>query len=289
MSNLNPRIDFVFKKLFGAEENKDILIDFINAVVSERDQVIDLEIKNPYNEKQFATDKQTVLDIKARDLGGTWFNIEMQMVDQDFYAQRALYYWSRLYVGQLSTGVNYDRLTKTIGINILNFNCTEEQHYHNEYRLLNVSSKRELIEHQQIHFIELEKFDEKISTVMDRWVKFLNRAGEYSINTLPGDLKEVQTIKKAMEVLETMRLSAEEREFYEARLKWIRDEKAAHLSAERRGEKRGEERGRRKAQLDFATRLLKQGLGLKEVAEGVCLPLEEVQALALELQKEEDS
>jgi len=77
MSNVNPRIDFVFKKLFGTEENKDILKDFINAIVSDKDQVSYLELKNPYNEKRSANDKQTVLDIKAQDRSGTWFNIEM--------------------------------------------------------------------------------------------------------------------------------------------------------------------------------------------------------------------
>ena len=54
MCRLNPRIDFVFKKLFGTEENKDVLIDFINAFVSEEDKVRDIVIKNPYNEKDFS-------------------------------------------------------------------------------------------------------------------------------------------------------------------------------------------------------------------------------------------
>jgi len=280
MSNLNPRIDFVFKKLFGSEENKDILIDFINSIVSDTDQVLDLEIKNPYNEKQFASDKQTILDIKARDRSGTWFNIEMQMVDQDYYAQRPLYFWARLYVSQLSVGINYDRLAKTIGINILNFNCTEEERYHNEYRLRNVRSGRGLIEHQQIHFIELEKFDENISSVMDRWVKFLKKADEYSVSTLPNELQEVPTIRRAMEVLDTMNLSYEEREFYESRLKWIRDEKAALLSAE--------QRGWRKAQEEFALRLLKQGISVEEVAKGLNLPMHEVESLATRIKDAEN-
>ena len=56
MQKLNPLVDFAFKKLFGVEENKDILIDLINAVVSKADYVVDVEIKNPYNAQSFRTD-----------------------------------------------------------------------------------------------------------------------------------------------------------------------------------------------------------------------------------------
>ncbi|MCI5121048.1 MAG: Rpn family recombination-promoting nuclease/putative transposase [Candidatus Electrothrix sp. AUS4] len=243
MCRLNPRIDFVFKKLFGTEENKDLLIDFINAFVSEEDKVRDIVIKNPYNEKEFLDDKLSILDIKAQDISGKWFNIEMQMIDQDYYAQRALYYWSRLYVSQLSTGVNYDKLEKTIGINILNFNCLEEEQYHNVYKLINVKSGNELIRQIEIHFVELEKYDENISNVMDRWVNFLKKAGEYTQADMPMQLKEIPTIIKAIEALDNMRLSEKEREKFEARLKWLRDEKAALISAERRGLEKGIAKG----------------------------------------------
>ena len=97
MCRINPRVDFAFKKLFGSEENKEILIHFINSVISEKDRVIDLEIKNPYNSKDFRVDKLSIMDIKAQDTNGKWFNIEMQIIDQDFFERRALYYWSRLY------------------------------------------------------------------------------------------------------------------------------------------------------------------------------------------------
>ena len=66
MSDLNPRVDIVFKKLFGVEENNDLLISLINAIVSKSDRVEDVEIINPYNERNFKVDKLTILDVKAR-------------------------------------------------------------------------------------------------------------------------------------------------------------------------------------------------------------------------------
>jgi predicted transposase/invertase (TIGR01784 family) len=118
MITINPRVDFVFKKLFGTEENKDLLINLLNSIISEADQVKDLVIRNPYNAQNFKNEKLTILDIKAQDNQGKWFNVEMQIVDQDYYAQRALYYWSRLYTEQLAAGINYDCLKKTIGIKV---------------------------------------------------------------------------------------------------------------------------------------------------------------------------
>jgi len=243
MCRINPRVDFAFKKLFGSEENKDLLIDFINSVVSEADKVKDIEIKNPYNAQNFKNDKLSILDIKAQDSSGKWFNIEMQIIDQEYFDRRALYYWAKVYTGQLVSGINYDNLKKTICINILNFNCIEEKDYHNIYKLKNIKTNKEYLDHAEIHFIELEKYDEDMNSMLDRWVNFLKKAEMYSKNKLPKELEEIPTIKKALEVLDGMSFNEEERESYEARLKWLRDEEMALKTAEKRGEQRGREEG----------------------------------------------
>jgi predicted transposase/invertase (TIGR01784 family) len=111
----------------------------------------------------------------------------------------------------------------------------------------------------EIHFVELEKYDENISNVMDRWVNFLKKAGEYTKGDMPSQLKEIPTISKALEVLENMRLSEREREQFEARLQWLRDEKAAIASAERRGLEKGIAKGMEKEKYDVALNALKEG------------------------------
>ena len=158
MQKLNPLVDFAFKKLFGVEENKDILIDLINAVVSKADYVVDVEIKNPYNAQSFRTDKLSILDIKALSKNNKWYNIEMQIMNQDYYDAHALYYWSRVYTNQLVSGINYSNLQKTISINFLNFNCLSEVDYHNTYKLKNIKNNNDYgVDHLEIHFIELKK------------------------------------------------------------------------------------------------------------------------------------
>ena len=99
---ISPRVDIAFKKIFGVEENKDLLISLINSIVSEADQVADVTLLNPYNPQSFKTDKLSILDIKARGIDGKRFNIEIQITDAADYDKRALYYWSKLYIEQLS-------------------------------------------------------------------------------------------------------------------------------------------------------------------------------------------
>jgi predicted transposase/invertase (TIGR01784 family) len=268
-------VDFAFKKLFGSEENKDILISFINSVLDEEEQIKDLVLKNPYNAKNFKNDKLSILDVKAVDEKGVWYNIEMQITDQDYYDKRALYYWARLYTGQLESGINYDKLEKTIVINVLNFNCLDEEEYHNVYQLLNRQSKEELIDHLEIHFIELEKYNKDLSevqTALDRWTEFLKRADQYDKDQIPSQLAEVESIEKAIKVLDTIGLTKEEREVYEARLKWLRDEEMALKKAERKGMERGIERGIEK----IVKSMLEKGIGVEEIIQMTDLDKESV-------------
>jgi predicted transposase/invertase (TIGR01784 family) len=116
----NPLVDFVFKKIFGDEKNKDILIDFLNAELKMEKPIETIEILNPNINKDSPGDKFSILDICARLAGGELVNIEVQVNDEYNIDKRSLYYWSRLYSGQLTSGADYLKLKKTICINILN-------------------------------------------------------------------------------------------------------------------------------------------------------------------------
>ena len=82
MEKINPRVDLAFKKIFGTEGNKDLLISLINSIVGEEDQVVDITLLNPYNQKNFKNDKLSILDIKAEGSDGKKFNIEIQITDE---------------------------------------------------------------------------------------------------------------------------------------------------------------------------------------------------------------
>ena len=100
-----------------------------------------------------------------------------------------------------------------------------------------------MIDHLEIHFIELVKYDDKIISMLDSWVNFLEKAEVYSKYDIPLELEEVPTIRKAIELLDNMSLSPEERESYEARLKWLRDEEMGLKKAENKGYVIGKQEG----------------------------------------------
>jgi len=247
MCSINPRVDFAFKKLFGSEENKDILLPFLNAILPEQDQIASLELKNPYNLQDYPSDKLSILDIRAIDTRGRHLSIEMQVTDQLYYEKRALFCWSDVYAKQLGAGQGYSELKKTIAIHVLNFNLMDEEAYHNVYKIKNTDTHKVAFEDFQLHTIELKKFNtdlEHLKTSLDRWVTFLTKAHEFSKTKIPEVLQQEPGLEKAITVLDTLFLNEKEREFYDGQLKWLRDEEAAILKALYRGEEKGRAEGR---------------------------------------------
>lgn len=263
MCKINPKVDFAFKKLFGSEENKDILISFINSIVSKDEQIKDITLKNPYNIKNYKEDKMSILDIKAVDENGVWYDIEMQICEQIFYEKRAFYYWARVYADQMEGGRDYDKLRKTISINILDFNYLDEEEYHNIYKVFNEKSKKELSNYFEMHFIELNKFNKNfkdVKTTLERWVTFLNRAYELEKNKIPEELASDALVKKAIEKLDLMYLDGEEREMYENELKRMRDYYAEIKSAKIIGMRQGLAKGIKQGIEQGIEQGIKQGI-----------------------------
>ncbi len=288
-SSINPRVDLAFKKIFGVEENKDLLISLINSIVSEEDQVIEVTLLNPYNLASFKTDKLSILDVKAKGTDGKRFNIEIQITDEADYDKRALYYWAKLYSEQLAAGDDYAKLSKAIGIHILNFtSISDAPKYHNVFHITEKESGFSYFKDLELHTIELKKFDgladanladmvEMVKTALDMWVAFLMRHDLLDKDHLPNTLSSPE-LQKALNVLDVMSFSSEERYAYEDRLKWLRietntlnkrfnDGKAEGLvEGKAEGLVEGEARGIEKGLREAAKKLLSIGKDRKDVA-----------------------
>ena len=255
MSRISPRVDIAFKKIFGVEENKDLLISLINSVVGSEGQVSDVTLLNPYNLKNFKTDKLSILDIKARGLDGKLFNIEIQISDAADYDKRALYYWAKIYTEQLKVGEDYSKLSKAIGIHILNFtSIPEAQRYHNIFHITEKESGLLYCKDLELHTIELTKFsnnyDEelvdivaKVNNALDMWIAFLTRHDLLKLDNLPKELDD-PNLKKAINVLEVMNFTDIERDAYEDHLKWLMTEASTLKKYEQKYREEGREEGR---------------------------------------------
>ncbi len=105
---LDPKIDFVFKKIFGSEEHPEILISFLNAVLKPQKPIVSVEIKNSDLEKEYIEDKFSRLDVKATTSNNEIINIEIQLKNEYNMIKRSLFYWSKLYSEQLIRMSNDD-------------------------------------------------------------------------------------------------------------------------------------------------------------------------------------
>ena len=189
-------------------------------------RLIQLDLLNPYSEQDSLSDKLTVLDIKARDERGRWFNVEMQMHLGLALVPRLLFYWARLYGSQLVEGLDYDRLRPTISICFVNqVMFREREAYHSVFRLLEQDSQVCLTEHQELHLLEIPKFRRELEALrepLDFWLYFLKNGKDLDADALPGPLARPD-ICRAMEVLKVFSQSELERDRYENRLKAQRD------------------------------------------------------------------
>jgi predicted transposase/invertase (TIGR01784 family) len=294
MQDINPRVDIAFQKIFGVEENKDLLISLINSIVGKEDQLNEVTMLNPYNPKSFRRDKLSILDIKASSQTGKRYNIEIQITDEGNYDKRALYYWAKLYTQQLKHAEDYSILCKAIGIHILNFDAilTSKQ-YHNSFHIVEKDKGFLYFEDLELHTIELKKFSnntdesledilKKVKTSLDRWIAFLTRHELLKGPSLPEPLDD-PSLKKAVHVLGTMNFTDEERELYEQHLKWLRMEANALKKQEEKGRqkglKQGIEKGRKEEKLKLAKTMLIAGYKADEIAKLTGLSINEIESI----------
>ena len=110
--DIDPKVDYAFKRVYGREENIDVLKSVLEAVLegTEFSTITELEIINPFNERDTANDKLSVVDIRARQKSGEVFNVEMHLLPSKALRQRLLYYWSVSYAEQLVKGNAYSEL-----------------------------------------------------------------------------------------------------------------------------------------------------------------------------------
>ncbi len=272
---LNPQIDFVFKKIFGTEKNKPILINFLNAVIKPTIPIKDVEIKNNDIDKDFIEDKFSRLDVKATTSNKEHINIEIQVKNEYNMIQRTLYYWSKMYSEQIQNRDNYSKLERTVCINILNFKYLKNDKYHNAYRLKEITSNEELTDLQEIHFIELPKFNEignkeyvenvEKMDALEKWLEFLVEPESNTVRQLELSNEE---IKLAKSELYRLSMDSKEREQYNMREKAIYDRISALENAENKGKVERE--------LELVRESLKQGLEISLISKITGLSEEEI-------------
>jgi predicted transposase/invertase (TIGR01784 family) len=237
MKFVNPKNDVAFKKIFGSEEKKEILISFLNAVLDlTGDRAIEeVQILNPYQAPKLELLKETLLDVQAKDKRGVTFIVEMQVEYTLGLKKRFLYYAAKSYVSQIGRGQEYPRLNQVVFIGILDFNAFEGEDYLSRHLILNQKTHRQEIEDLELNFIELPKFTKKadeVETILEKWIYFIQNAGDLKVVPPNADLPP---LRAAYEVANQFGWSQEDMEIYEYRGIKIQDEQGALELAHKKG------------------------------------------------------
>ncbi len=232
---IDPKVDCVFKAILGSEDNRNLLIHFLNAVLNppEEQRIMDVDITNPFNEKEFINDKTSVVDVKAKDTAGTTYQVEIQLSNFTGLMERILYNWCDLYSEQLRSGDDYKELKPVVSIWILAeplFRSTAD--FHLRFGMYDVVNKVWLLDSSSIHILELTKWNRsKIENELDLWTVFFRDGEDFDDDKLPESMN-TEEMRQAMATLKMFSEKEKAYHLYQARMNFIREQKTRQRNLE---------------------------------------------------------
>ncbi len=261
---INPKTDFAFKKIFGSEESKDILISFLNAILYDSSSIItDLTVLNPYLAPKIRGVKDTYLDVKAKLADGTTVIIEMQVLNVEGFEKRILYNAAKAYSLQLQPKASYSTLNPVIALTITDFEMFEfadkvisrfilkEKDFLIDYPIYDI----------ELVFVELPKFLtslDQLETIADKWLYFMKEAR--GLDSIPTSMAEIDQIQKAFVIANQSNLSLEELDELDHQEMFIHDSRNAVLRGVREGRELGKAEGKaegeKETKLEIARKML---------------------------------
>ena len=268
MQFVDIKNDIAFRKIFGNENKKVILISFLNAVLHlEGDKRIQaITIENPFQLPILPNLKASIIDVKAKDFRGNTFIVEMQVADVVGMDKRLLYYSSKEYSQQIVSGDKYTELNPVIFIGIFDFDFTEGVDYFSHHAICNVETKERVIKDMDFYFIELTKFNKvlkDLTDIMEKWVYFIKEAE--NLDVIPENLDD-EGLKEAYADANKNTWTKEELAAYDYAAMREQDERGR----EQKAEQRGEENAKKEAILG----LDKIGLEKEKIAEALNISIE---------------
>lgn len=250
---INFYTDFAFKKFFGTEENKDLLISFLNCLLDRKGETEIKDVKYLNTEQLGAgkDERRAVYDVYCMTQNGERFIVEMQNAWQDNFSDRALYYSSFAIQKQGERGgklVGWDyRLTPVYVVGILNFTINDNPEYKDDIiTIVELKDRHNNVfnENLKLIFLEMTKFqkeEENLETTMDKWLFAMKNMCR--LNEKPSTLKE-PIFNRLFEVAKVQSFTDAERLSYEESLKNILDMQSVINSSENKGIEKGIEIGR---------------------------------------------
>ena len=290
---INPRTDFGFKRLFGSEFNKELLISFLNAMFHGEQTVKDVTYLNSEQLGDRQDERRAVFDVFCENERGEKFIVEMQNVYQEFFKDRTIYYSTFPIREQAQRGGDWDfHLRPVYTIGLLNFNFAEglqdAHRWHHEVKLMEVDTKEVFYDKLTYVYVEIQKFDkteDQLVTMYDKWMYVLRNLS--SLMQRPAALQE-RIFTRLFEQAEISKFNPQELKSYEDSMNAYRDIVNAIRSAEKKkfaegkaeGMAEGVAKGMAEGVAKVAKAMLAKGVAASVVAELTGLTEEQLGIIA---------
>ena len=289
---INPYTDFGFKKLFGTEMNKDLLISFLNALITNgRNKITEVQYLNSENLGADQDDRRSVFDVYCKTKDGSRFIVEMQKAEQTYFKDRSVYYATTPIREQAKKGKWDYHLENVYTVGILNFvfpgNEYPADSYRHEIKLKDVEDNHVFFDKLTFVYLEMPKFrktEDELVTMFDKWMFVIHNLAR--LMERPKALQD-RVFKKLFKQAEIAQYDEKERRQYESSLKEYWDYTNTLDTAYMKGEKAGEEKGRAEGRAegranektDTARRMKAKGFATEDIAEITGLTTEEIERL----------
>ena len=250
---INPFTDFGFKKIFGEQASKELLIDFLNALIPQANKIIDLNFKNTEHLGQKELDRNAIFDIYCENQSNEKFIVELQKAKQNYFRERTIYYSTFPIREQAEKGEwNYNlNAVFCIGILDFTFNDYESEPEKSEVvHTIKLKNQHGNTFYEKLTYIYIEmpnfnKLEDNLSSRLDKWLFFIKNLEDFQ--SIPSIFSD-EIFEKAFEKAELAKFGQEEMDKYESSLKLYRDLKGvidtAFIDGRSEGKIEGLEEGR---------------------------------------------
>jgi len=293
---VNPFTDFGFKKIFGEEACKPLLIDFLNALLPELHQITHLSFKNIEHLGQSLADRKAIYDLYCENERGEKFIVELQKAKQNYFRERTIYYSTFPIHEQVEKGDWDFNLNAVFCIGILDFTFDDYESEPEKSEVLHTVKLKD--QHGKVFYDKLtyvyvempnfKKTEKELNTRLDQWLYFIKHLEDFQ--QIPHLFKD-SVFEQAFEKAELANFGRLEWDSYQASLKTFRDNKntfdyakqMAYEEGKQEGEKKGKQEGIKEGKKEekyiIAKKLLKKGILIQDIAEITGLSLKEIKKL----------
>ena len=271
---MKPKIDFAFKEIMA---NENARLGFLSAILKLNPKDIkETHLLNTNLRKIHENDKQGILDVRILMNDKVEIDIEIQLSELKVWADRSLFYLSKMYVEQIEQGQKYNVFKRCVSISILDFTLFDDtKEFYSCFHLWEDTRHTIYTDKMEFHVLELPKLPKELKEDKNDillWAKFINAEEKEEFDMLAT---KNPYIESAYEQLQIISQDKQKRWEYEAREKAVRDHNQMIYEAEQRGEQRGEQLGK----IEIILAMYQSGMSINQISSIVKIDLEELEKM----------